>query len=524
MNPLTQIALAGTAKVATDPGASGSPLDELVAALPQAERERALLLRAAAEATYTLAGYVAAPGVPLPAPAPSERQSIGTPAIAALIGDMLAAKQPELLLEALGLLAAADLRLAPALLPSALQVKPADQRAALRPVLGERGRWLSRFNAEWSWATEAVIEAGEIIPANAETLWQEGSHAQRLAILRRVRAEDAALARSWIDAAWREDKADVRNDMLEVLASAPSPDDEPLLERALDDRAPTVRARAASLLAVIPDSGLAQRMRERAEALARYTPPAPAGRLRALVRSVLPGSGELGKLTITLPTALDKAWQRDGIVLKPPHGIGQQSWWLTQTLALVPPSHWEACWKVPPATLIAAAAADDAGLAVIEGWSRAAMLHKTPDWALALWNFWAKAKSRELPYMHARGELLGSLVATLPRQEARTLALQALRDKDLAGEISARMLQALPRPWDAAFGNTYLDAIRVPSDQTGYAHYKTLAVAAHALPPACFERALKQLTPADEQAVDWYFRPFLTMIEQRRRIYEEIKP
>ena len=169
------------------------------------------------------------------------------------------------------------------------------------------------------------------------------------------------------------------------------------------------------------------------------------------------------------------------------------------------------------------AAAADAGLAVIEGWSRAALLHNDPAWALALWHFWAKTRSRELPYMHARGELLASLVAILPQQEARNLALQALRDKDLAGEISARMLQALPRPWDAAFGNTYLDAVRAPSDQTGYAHYKTFAVAAHALPPACFERALKQLTPADEQAVNWYFRPFLTMIESRRRIYEEMK-
>ena len=78
MNNLTQIALAGTAKVATEPK-TGTALDGLFAELPGVERERALLLRAAAQASYALAGQVAQPGVTLPAAAPDERLAICAP-------------------------------------------------------------------------------------------------------------------------------------------------------------------------------------------------------------------------------------------------------------------------------------------------------------------------------------------------------------------------------------------------------------------------------------------------------------
>src|SRR5260221_493653 len=45
------------------------------------------------------------------------------------------------------------------------------------------------------------------------------------------------------------------------------PADEPLLEQALDDRASSVRAVAARLLTRIRESALAQRMRDRADAM-----------------------------------------------------------------------------------------------------------------------------------------------------------------------------------------------------------------------------------------------------------------
>ena len=248
MNMLTQIALAGTAKVANDPR-TGTALDGLFDAVAGVERERALLLRAAGEATYARAGHLAEAGVALPEPAPDEHQKICSATAARLVGDMLQERHPQVLPEALRLLAEANLRLPPALLPVALSQHVPELRPALLPVLGERGRWLSRFNPDWSWAAEAGIETGAGLPANAEVLWQEGTPAQRLGILGRMRTEQPALARAWLEAAWREEKADFRSDALLRLDRGLSRDDEPFLDKALDDRSQSVRARAATLLA-----------------------------------------------------------------------------------------------------------------------------------------------------------------------------------------------------------------------------------------------------------------------------------
>ena len=521
MNDLARVVLAGTAKAAGDPPSTGTPLDKLFDGPPEIGRERALLLRAAAEATYRLAGQVPVPGVPLPEAAPSETLKLCSPEIARLIGDMLAGRH-DLLPEAFRLLTEARLRLPPALLPMALRLGAGDARAAVRPVLGERGRWLSRLNPEWSWATEGDFETGGEEPSDAESIWQEGTRSQRLAILRRMRTEDPAKARAWITGAWREEKADFRNDLLEILEQDFSPDDEPLVERALDDRAPTVRARAAALLARLPGTALTTRVRQRAEQLLRYTPPAATGHFQGLVRSLLSGSKPQGTLAVVLPEALDKDSIRDGIVAKPPHGLGERSWWLTQTLALIPPAHWAERWGASPSELVTAALGDDAGWAVIEGWSRAAVLHQSAEWASVLWHAWNNAKPGDRYYPAVRTEMLGALVAVLPPQEARDTALELLKGASLVAHDWMGVLRALPTPWDVAFGNAYLDAAH--KHQHEYVFQATLDIAAHALPPACFEHALRLFTPTDNHEPLWYVRSFLQTLEIRSRLHQEIRP
>lgn len=524
MNALTQIALAGTVKVTSDPR-TGTPLDTMFGELASIERERALLLRAAGEATYTLAGHVAEPGVALPEPAPDEHQQVCSEPIARLVGDMLQERHAQVLPEALRLLAVANLRLPPTLLPVALGLRAHELRPALLPVLGERGRWLSRFNPEWGWASEEGIEAGTGLPPNAEMVWQEGTPAQRLGILGRMRTEQPALVRAWLEAAWREEKAEFRSDALLRLDRGLSRDDEPFLEKALDDRAQTVRTQAASLLAAIPESALVDRMRARVDPLLRYTPAAPAGRLRGLLRTVMATPDAAGTLSVTLPETFDKSWQRDGIVEKPPGRVGQRSWWLSQMLALVPPAHWEQRLGASPAVLITAASADDAGLAVLEGWSRAAIRSKAADWALLLWNAWDSMKPRDLYAIAIRGEMLATLVGGLPQHDVRSLALLVLKRTDLDGNIRVAILQALPQPWDVAFGNIYLDAAHRDSNATTWNKWhQTFGHAATSLPPACFERALRLFTPADDQPASWYVKPFLDIIQLRQRLYQEIRP
>jgi hypothetical protein len=266
-------------------------------------------------------------------------------------------------------------------------------------------------------------------------------------------------------------------------------------------------------------------MRDRADTLLDYTPPASAGRLQKLVRSVFSSPDAPGTLVVTLPQALDKTWQRDGTIVKPPVGLGQNSWWLTQTLALVPPTHWEERFKATPSQLIAAAAGTDSRLALYDAWSGAAILHKSTSWAVPLWNAWAAVKPEDRYYPSVRVEQLGALVTILPPHEVEKLALQVLKLPDLIGNSRERVLRALPTPWSITFANAFLEMVhQSPNAYGGYAWHDALMVAAHALPPAYFDRALALFTPADEQAIGWYIKPFLTAIQFRQRLYQEIKP
>ena len=198
-----QTALMGTARQESQGNATGTPVDALLEGLEEGEAERKLLLLAGAWAVYMEAGQMAQPAQALPAAAPEERQWICSPGAAQLIDEMLSGQHADLLPEALARLKESDLRLPPSLLPAALSARSTELRPAIMEVLGERGRWLSQFNPEWQWVSETILETAADVPANAETIWQEGTPAQRLAILRRVRAGDPARARTWIEEVWR---------------------------------------------------------------------------------------------------------------------------------------------------------------------------------------------------------------------------------------------------------------------------------------------------------------------------------
>src|SRR5262249_34685965 len=149
----------------------------------------------------------------------------------------------------------------------ALNTTGKEMRAALFPLLGERGRWLSQFSDSWKWVNNYLVADEGGLPADAETIWQEGTPGQRVEILRRLRAVDPGKAREWLDDVWKQEKADVRGDFINALEIGLNADDEPFLEKALDDRASGVRETAALLLARLPASAFSERMRQRGQSL-----------------------------------------------------------------------------------------------------------------------------------------------------------------------------------------------------------------------------------------------------------------
>ncbi|HST87201.1 MAG TPA: DUF5691 domain-containing protein [Ktedonobacterales bacterium] len=518
MDTLTAAALAGTSQRPSADLASGTDVDalaeRLAERLPNGEAERTLLLQAGALAVYRLAGRLpeALPADP-PAPAPAETLPVCSPGAAELLRQLLSGRNADLLPEALERMRAAGLRLPPDLLSLALRSREREPRQALVHVLGARGRWLAAQNTAWSWVAQTLVESAETLPDDAETIWQEGTTAERLGVLRQLRAVDPARGREWLAAVWKQEKADTRAALIETFAAGLGSDDEAFLEAALDDRAAAVRDTARSLLARIPTSAFTARMRARADAALVY---------------------KNGALDAKPPTALEKDAIRDGITEKPPRGTGEREWWLAQIIRAVPPSHWVRRFGAGPDTLIAATAASKWRSTILANWTQAAVSFDDTPWIAPLWSFWLQPAPKKEDV--DRDGLRALLAPRLPPAEREAWALAALADP--GGKHQPDLdatLAVLPRPWSIPVARTYLAGLRacvaaLTAKSPNVSPWDdTLDTAALALPPQCFDAALEPFDiPADNR--HWYIQQFSRQLDAfadairiRRRIHEEIR-
>ena len=516
MDRITNAALIGSARATIDDAlALATPEGTLVGPLADVNIEQRLLLAAGARAIYRLAGY--APerlDAPLES-APAETKVVCPAHVADLIHQLLIARASDLLQEALGCMIAAGLVLPPEMLPLALGSATVAQRPLMAQVAGERGAWLGGFNSAWSWVRDSLTHRLDEMPADADTVWQEGASADRLQVLAHWRATDPAKARDEVAAVWRQEKADFRVEMVEALANNLSEDDEPLLETALDDRSGTVRAVAQRLLARIPGSAYCARAIARADTLLNM--------------------GKK-KLATTLPEEHEKSWERDGIVAKPRQGMGERSWWLMQTVAVTPPAHWVERFGMPPADLIAAAT-DEHGAEILEGWSRAAVLYDARDWTPPLVEAWSKRLSKRASGGVSAIEMCELLLPKLPLPALEAMALKILRDGESKQDIAWKtVVAALPRPWSVHLARAWLTGLRAfardeLASLKGYAPDWRDCSEEHAtlLPTECIDEALSPWEMGEYnnnrwQANSWREQhdQFLKAVRQRQRIRDEI--
>ena len=550
MDPIVTLALVGTARQQQTNPATGLPVDALIEEVSAEEAERKLLLSAGAWAIYRQAGHKAQQIATLPEPAPQEKLRACSPAVALVLSRLLNGEQTDLLPEALARLREVGRHLPYSLLPMALNKSGKDVRAALFPVLGERGLWLSSFNPAWNWMRDFLPADESGLPAEAETIWQEGTSAQRAEILRRLRAVDPDKARDWLEAVWKQEKAEVRNDLLSTLEIGLGTTDEAFLEKALDDRAASVRTVAVSLLAHIPASAFIERMCQRGQAML---------------------SMQKKKLVINPPQEFDKAWLRDGLTAKPPHGLGPRAWWLLQILTFIPPTFWEKHLGAGPADLLRLVAnlRGEWDVQAVEGWSKAAVRFQTENWISLLWNFWnvqaGKIKSKTVTDYSVREQLFKCLSV----KEAESIVLAVMRldqnvdQQEILAEFAQTMGEAkeetllaleraaknndwgdliseLPRPWSVEFGCAYLRICRayfaaLEVEKEKFNPYSdswlgNLATMALALPSACLVEAQQPLEIAlPEDMKSWqanYARDLLKnyteIVHLRTKIYEEI--
>lgn len=424
--------LLGTATLGTSRGA-GRPIESWpgAPAWPAGGSQEQTLLRAAAALTVWLNAGRRAPARPAPAAAdvaPPAREV--TEEAALRLVSMLGGEHRDLVPEWFALAGHAGAVLPVHWLPPALTLLTPAERSRYASVLGEHAEWLAAQND--AWAIERIER-----PVSEER-WQQGTLAERVTELRRLRRVDPERAVQWLDAAWPKESGDAREELIRVLAQDASPADEPLLERALDDRRKSVRAAAADLLSQRAESAHSRRMRDRLDPLVTFT---VASR---------PAHGSTGpRVDVQLPPGLDKAAVRDGIEVKPPagKGVGERLYWLMQMMAVVPPAHWVARFGAPPDVLIAGLLEGEHGPALVDAVSAAVARHGAADWVMPLARYWVTRTDDQEQVPSARA--IVRLLSVLDPEERAT---------------ALRAMLPLMAPASSAMGITLLNELDVPAD------------------------------------------------------------
>ncbi len=446
--------------------------------------EAALLTAAAMLANYRRAGRVAGrAGAVLPV-ADRDHRDLVPPAARQRLARLLVSGRRELLEEWLHAVGRAGLRVPPERLPALADAARAAAvlRAPLVAVAGPAGSWLGARNPAWAFL------AG---PAGAQaTGWQHAHPLQRRALLQEALAADPQGAREALAESWPGEPAAMRADLLGALGAHLRVEDDAFLEAALDDRASSVRERAAELLAALPASGLARRM---------------AGRARQVV-ALRPGTPEGDVLVVTPPAAGDASLLRDGV---PDHdGSGEgDARRVRGIVAATPLAHWARYGSA--SHLLGMPVVGCAANVVREGWAEAAVRQRDAQWAAALLAGYRPGRTIS--------PLVAALVDVLPDAE-RVAAVAALAAA-VPPDTFASLVVALPRPWSRALGDALLDRLAAHPGHAGLG--AAAGVVGVVAPTGCLRHAIAT-DPVPPGAAPWWRRLAATLTF-RREMHEELQ-
>lgn len=320
------------------------------------------------------------------------------------------------------------------LLPELLDMANADVRLrdGLADVVGARGAWLAAHNESWSW----LLVTTEPEPTDDD--WSRMTGAARADLVTALRLRDPGRARELVESTWSTDGATHRKALVECLHIALSPDDEPFLEAALNDRSKGVRDAALAALDHLSGSRRSARM---------------GARLRPLISS---SQRLLGRaVTIERPPDADAAAIRDGLV-RPGGGASGHN--LAALAATAPLSTWTDATGLSPGEVYALVKDEDA----LRGIRRAVQLQRDAVWAAMLVEDHRLVAM--LPYVDpaARTRLAPRLIAKV-KTPAEAIAL----------------LQSLPGPWDPATSEAVVRMVVETGEHVLRLHSTTLAERLH---------------------------------------------
>jgi Family of unknown function (DUF5691) len=515
---LAAAALLGTERRPFTPPSVPGPLAALFTGLSGREPEKALLGTAATLSLFRRAGRrpIKAESTPLE-PAEADDRPFCSAIANGHLALILSGIHAEILPEWLGVLHEAGKRPPDETLPDLLELgrSKADLRPKIIAAVGPLGAWLARQNPDWTYASGASVEARALDDATIEILWESGTTEERTTLLHRLRQSDPGKSRSLVASTWTTDGPDVRAKFLEAFEIGLTPDDEPFLETALDDRRKEVRSAASDLLKRLPGSALVARM------IARVAP---------LLKVVETNPGEIA-IDATMPEACDKAMIRDGIevrLFRP--GIGEKANWLYLMVGRIPPSHWSRTWSWSPVELARAAVRSQWNDALYPALMEAAVLHNDSDWIDAL-----------LPHRRLAGKSFNIFAHFPSIRESTVLSLIRAEDADVRirfqgeplTEEQMNLLHRTPGPWGSELSRLILERLPRNLADGNHIHYALtgfLQAAARCLPTAGVLAAPLHRTVADADVqgyllvqVDRHLEEFHALIQFRHEMTQELR-
>jgi hypothetical protein len=198
-------------------------------------------------------------------PAPPDTRREANAKVGAIFSQVMATEDNEMLRECCLALDRAGLVVPYRQLPDILAAATARSvvRDAVVPALGSRGQWLAQRRVGWAWAAGGLVGVGDGEPIDIEEAL-DLPPAQRKSRLITARKRDTAGFRAYVSENWGELKrVEDRKLLIAALAENLAPEDEPILEQALDDRSTNVREEAVTLLRKLPGSALSKRAEQR---------------------------------------------------------------------------------------------------------------------------------------------------------------------------------------------------------------------------------------------------------------------
>jgi hypothetical protein len=296
--------------------------------------------------------------------------------------------------------------LPPESLPALLDrcVKDRDLWQKIEPAVGKVGRWLIRQNPNWQ------LLSPRVDPEK----WPGAGKEERRLILEQWRRTEPAAAVQALEKCWEELDHAEKAAFLKTLQTGLSLNDEPFLEKCLDDGRKPVRRQAAELMVQLPDSQLQQRL------------------FTAAAEMI---SLEERRLRLRPPEQLSKELIRSGIEQKNSDYArsNQRLGWLLQIAERIPPRRWERHFDLAPEELLALAKEADKTKNFLRALARAALLHADQDWLGAIARFWS-IEQEETMWTSTLGK---QVLAGLSETAANTIVTRCLeRNENLVDERS----------------------------------------------------------------------------------------